>query len=428
MKLDQFFLSFIFLFFGFAVVSSQTCQLQLYKNEVTEGPYHYSGLSFVIKRKTFICVENNTIFTFDTERQLFPPVSHFLCALQSSFGNCDRECSSRQVTLSIKCKDTTTNQDTYVQIRYVNKNCNKPYWSSWNQITSCNNSRKAIFTRSAKDCDNVPITKYLVNGYKREEICQPTWSNWTYTLCLSADCNSDGRRERKRECLYGDGSRETNTTLCSNDTSIVNEFCVVNKSCSSTFLNRSTTKTFHITMPTPSTTSNTTRLIKNFTQAPFIETSSTSFPQTKTHLSSYVTQNVGTPNSERITRTPGSETTSTGKIPFTFAAESSTNMGVSPTTKLNTRTTNSGTIFGIVFCCFLIIILLFATSVLVKKVRKRKMFDPQLDNGSAEIAGKSDKKSQIERTLRNFIACFYHERETLQLTSKNVLNESDYVF
>ena len=82
-----------------------------------------------------------------------------------------------------------------------------------------------MFTRIAKDCDQIPFpNNYRVNGYlkKKEEPCQPLWSEWVTIFCNSTN-NTMKEQVRTRKCLYGDGSETNNARLCSNQSAIITE-------------------------------------------------------------------------------------------------------------------------------------------------------------------------------------------------------------
>ena len=159
---------------------AQPCQWQPYKT-VNEGLYKLGILYFRIQRSTDICVKNNTIYNFQTSRNLLrPPTGHWFCQMLHSFGVCSGNCVSKPVVFSISC----ANANPFIppvasSFNYNNKNCDKVYWTSWSQMTNCSNSRLRVFTRTTKDCDQIPFpSNYRVNGYlkKKDEPCQPLWS------------------------------------------------------------------------------------------------------------------------------------------------------------------------------------------------------------------------------------------------------------
>ena len=184
-------------------------------------------MEFRVERSTDICVENNTIYNFRTSRNLVRQVtSHWICQMINSFGVCSGNCVSKLVVFTISCLPTTNGfLPLTSSFNYNNKNCDKAYWTSWSQVTNCSNSRLRVFTRIAKDCDQIPFpNNYCVNGYikKKEEPCQPLWSEWVTIFCNSTN-NTMKEQVRTRKCLYGDGSKTNNTGLCSNESAIITE-------------------------------------------------------------------------------------------------------------------------------------------------------------------------------------------------------------
>ena len=208
---------------------AQPCQWQPYKT-VNEGQYPLGILIFRVERSTEICVKNNTIYNFRTSRDLIHPLTNdWRCQMTNSFGVCSGSCVSKPVVFSISCLSTDEDfEDTppvTSSFNYNNKNCDKVYWTSWSQVTNCSNSRSRVFTRTAKDCDQIPFpSTYHVNGYlkKKEEPCQPLWSEWVTIFCNSTN-STIKEQVRTRKCLYGDGSETSNTRLCSNQSAIITE-------------------------------------------------------------------------------------------------------------------------------------------------------------------------------------------------------------
>ena len=205
---------------------AQPCQWQPYKT-VDERTYTLGILQFRVQRSTDICVKNNTIYNFRTSRNLIHPLTNdWRCQMTNSFGVCSGSCVSKPVVFSISCANANSLIPLVTSsFNYNNKNCDKAYWTSWSPVTSCSNSRLPVFTRIAKDCDQIPFSSnYRVNGYlkKKEEPCQTLWSEWVTVFCNSTN-NTMKEQVRTRKCLYGDRSKTNNTGLCSNKSTIISE-------------------------------------------------------------------------------------------------------------------------------------------------------------------------------------------------------------
>ena len=214
----------LFVFICHILCRAQSCQWQSHRT-VNEGRYQAEALTFRVQRSIEICVRNKTIYQIRTSRKLIHIISSdWLCQSTNNFGFCSGNCSFKRVNVSIICVSTVS-ATTNVSFYYNNKNCDKAYWSSWNRVTSCSNSRSRVFTRIANDCDQIPFpSNYHVNGYlkKKEEPCQPLWSEWVTIFCNSTN-NKIKEQVRMRKCLYGDGSKTKNTQLCSNESAIITE-------------------------------------------------------------------------------------------------------------------------------------------------------------------------------------------------------------
>ena len=219
----------VLLFFGMnfhLLHPAQPCQWQPYKT-IDEDSYYVGTLKFSVQRSTEICIKNNTIYNFRTSRDLIHPFTNdWRCQMTNSFGVCSGSCVSKPVVFSISCANVIPFIPPVTSsFNYNNKNCDKAYWTSWSQMTNCSNSRSRVFTRIAKDCDQIPFpSNYHINRYlkKKEEPYQPLWSEWVTVFCNSTN-NTMKEQVRTRKCLYGDGNETNNTRLCSNQSAIITE-------------------------------------------------------------------------------------------------------------------------------------------------------------------------------------------------------------
>ena len=336
--------NFVFnLFLLFFHKFTHQCQWQPYRT-VNEGPYQGGSLVFSVRRSTEICVNKSTIYNFRTSRTLIPPISFdWVCKPNNDFGVCSGSCNSTTIRIFILCIATAApHTAVYVSFNYVNKNCDKAYWSSCTQKTSCsNNSNSFPFTRTARDCDQQPFpNSYRVNGYMKKEPCQ-NWSTWEETTCFSPNCSSEGQLVKTRKCVYENGNVVSNSTLCSNDTSVVIEQCTVNVTCSTSIPANTTEKVTSVNLKT-----------------------SASFELF--HNNSSSSSNAKSSNSQTH------------------------------------RNLSSNTI-AIIVCSFFIVVFSIATGVLLKLIHRRKVFNVQAHNDSAKVVESSTKKRNLARIARGLI-------------------------
>ena len=99
------------------------------------------------------------------------------------------------------------------------KNCDKLYWTSWIETTSCATSAVTIRRRTCMDCDGDALEqKYCdATGHAVDKNdCNHHWGNWTEESCVTTGCNTAGERVRTRQRLYVNGHEAADVRLCSN--------------------------------------------------------------------------------------------------------------------------------------------------------------------------------------------------------------------
>ena len=113
---------------------------------------------------------------------------------------------------------------------FLNKNCEKLYWTNWVETSNCQTSALTTFTRNCTDCYNDTINQRYCNGNTTMQVtCQPMWSEWGEAEnYITLPCNTTGEQIRTRKCLYGDGSEASNLQSCSEGSPNMTEFCVTN--------------------------------------------------------------------------------------------------------------------------------------------------------------------------------------------------------
>ena len=62
---------------------------------------------------------------------------------------------------------------------YVNKNCDKLYWSSWTKTVNCSISTKQIYTKKCVDCDweDFKFQNNCSGETTKIKQCYPSWSS-----------------------------------------------------------------------------------------------------------------------------------------------------------------------------------------------------------------------------------------------------------
>ena len=152
---------------------------------------------------------------------------------------CSMECDIKLINIIVKYQTRSkqwgswTEWSSWVDIDefpFLNKNCEKLYWTSWVETSNCKTSAHSTFTRNCMDCYNDTINQRYCNGSTTKQVsCQPLWSDWGEAgNCISPPCNTTGEQTRTRKCLYGDGSEASSGQLCSEGSPNMTESCVTN--------------------------------------------------------------------------------------------------------------------------------------------------------------------------------------------------------
>ena len=134
------------------------------------------------------------------------------------------------------------------ELSFLNRNCDKLYWTSWMETLSCGTSAQSTSTRYCMDCYDEEINqKYCHGSISKNETCWPVWSEWSKAEdCISSGCHSTGERIRTRKCLYENESEALDVQLCSDDSPTKTETCANNLTdckVSTKFLTNVTTPT-----------------------------------------------------------------------------------------------------------------------------------------------------------------------------------------
>ena len=217
-----------------------------YKRNI-EGPWslsisNYKDLVdiFVVRNTTYKCFNNNNV-TFRTNRRGSYSMKMFinyqyLVVGSTGYGTCDKNCSSKNVSVYVLYYDRNRKWPTrrrwskwsgmselklLGKFVYLNKNCNKLYWTSWSMISNCSTSSHSNFHRLCVDCDGDDVdTRFCIGNATKLKECRHFWSEWTEAApCVNIVCGETAEQIRKRKCLYGDGIEANKQVLCSNGSS-----------------------------------------------------------------------------------------------------------------------------------------------------------------------------------------------------------------
>ena len=201
-----------------------------------------------IQRTTRYKCSNDYAIEFSTERKLFHKRYNWKLADMKCFiyefnlKSCKDNCKSKNV--NVERRHQTKGGRTYLNDSFSDyiegwtqwtffdnvplllKNCDKLYWTSWVEKTTCTLSLQKLYSRSCVDCDNHRVHyNYCDADHTKQENCNHFWSEWTEGPCVLTACNSRGELTKNRQCLFGD-NKEASDHLCSNSLTVLKEDCL----------------------------------------------------------------------------------------------------------------------------------------------------------------------------------------------------------
>ena len=211
--------------------------------DVPSSQYHVYVL--IIKYSDYKCDSNSISFTsklwqtFTVSSSSKSDYYKFSLIPENNW-KCLMECNSKLVNFTVKYQERSKNLTgswtswsswkNIDEFSFLNKNCEKLYWTNWVETSNCETSAQTTFTRNCMDCYGDTITKQYCNGNTTMQVtCQPMWSEWGEAgNCISLPCSTTGGQIRTRRCLNGDGSEASNVQLCTEGSPNMTESCVTN--------------------------------------------------------------------------------------------------------------------------------------------------------------------------------------------------------
>jgi len=234
----------LFLFLPFNTATSKCPMHWTVLKKVVEGPWSISSssnlrsLELTINRITEYQCSDDKGVKFQTSRDegnvqnIYGPSWFRNDRFKYRFFDvCERDCNSSNVDVYFYYQRYYIGS-TWTELgkfKYLYKNCNKLYWTSWVETANCSSSSKSEYRRFCYDCDGDDAHQsYCEGNSSRLENCRPLWGSWDASRpCTVISCIPlAGEQVKKRECLYVDGSKVSDVQLCSNQSAIMTEQCV----------------------------------------------------------------------------------------------------------------------------------------------------------------------------------------------------------
>ena len=237
----------------------------LYK-EIDEQPWTFSikidsnteSVTAFIRRTTNYECSNNNNVTFNTNRVVLYKAWEWIHDRyefqRTDLGSCVEDCVGRVVNVSVGYlrRSSQSSWSTIGAFNYFVKNCDKLHWTNWIATSNCDESRSNVsFARFCVDCDRVVVDQIYCSGITtKQEPCY-FWSDWGQQgpCTVTSKCNLNGERNRIRECLFRNGSKASDDTMCSNQSAIMREQCNITNvasDCLQNLSNMSTDTGLHI--------------------------------------------------------------------------------------------------------------------------------------------------------------------------------------
>ena len=193
-----------------------------------------SSVNVVIKRNTtYKCSNEDHVMLYTNRKASFNAnsvVNHFYEFRSIISIKCMQNCTNGSnifVTAKIEFQNKTKTR-TWSKLKentYVEKNCDKFYWRSPNQII---NNKAGI----CEDCDGERVDKrYCVRNSTKHTDGLTLWGEWGEAgPCNVISCNPTvAERVRRRKCFYGNWGEADNVEMCSNQSAIMKEQCNATK-------------------------------------------------------------------------------------------------------------------------------------------------------------------------------------------------------
>ena len=249
----------LFICLSRCMITCPSSTWKTYKKMSLEGSWLFvipdknqMNASFYIKRVISYRCSNSTNLELSKGYILntkLSPMSFFYDLHPINTGFCYHQCDSKNVSVKVWYRTREilsflswpfefTEWSEYKQFGnffYLNKNCDKLYWTAWTEMSNCSTLHQLIYTRQCVDCDGDAMNATFCDGDELNSIdCHHFWSEWVAMgQCNVTGCNSTGNRIRKRQCLYGKGIEATNAQLCS---TYLNESDAMLEQCNNTNL------------------------------------------------------------------------------------------------------------------------------------------------------------------------------------------------
>ena len=185
-----------------------------------QGPFYTkNGYQFNVKREIQYKCNFKGEIEFRTIRLVFSPYILNGDFLKKLSPNCTKSCNKKNVTVTvILWKLSKLNEWNLwsTSFPYVEKNCDKAYWSSWTKTVNCSISTQQRYTRKCVDCDGENFDFEIKCSGKTTKIeqCHPSWSTWVTKNYSINNCNLTEKITKTWDCFFEDKSKAIRANLC----------------------------------------------------------------------------------------------------------------------------------------------------------------------------------------------------------------------
>ena len=202
----------------------------LLKN-TSEGPFYLdNGYQFDIERRTDYKCHHGEI-KFYTDRWVSSPnIFDEYYWWYWVVWKCMNSCNEKNITVRLLFKKWLQGYGWSTwrsAFSYVNKNCDKMYWSSWTKTVNCSISREQRYTRKCVDCDGEDFT-FQTNcpgNTTKTEKCHHSWSTWVTRNRSATNCNLAEKSKKTWDCFFENKTEAVNINLCLENLKSVNISC-----------------------------------------------------------------------------------------------------------------------------------------------------------------------------------------------------------
>ncbi|CAK8698177.1 unnamed protein product [Clavelina lepadiformis] len=208
------------------MASGQPCSSwELFRDNADTG-YKSCGFSFGVRSRTSVCPSRNYSIKIDRILIKPNDVNWACDSYSGLEGCTEASCTSSQQTVTIACTFRITGDSHTCTFSYVNKCNAFQWsdWEQVNGCVDSGQTRYERRCRECDG--RTVNQSLCFGDDVQEDSCIPSWREWNRDgPCITSNCSSNGKRISTRRCVFDNGTEAPDVSLCSNGTDTIEEVC-----------------------------------------------------------------------------------------------------------------------------------------------------------------------------------------------------------